>query len=244
MPVICLHGIGGDTTSFQPQLDGLSGAGRVIAWNMPGYGGSDALHQLTFPALAAALVGFMDALGVSRAHLCGQSIGGMVALETALLHPERVTSLALIGTTPAFGGRDDSFKEQFIAARLGQLDAGKTLPELAESFVHEIVGPEASAEVIAMAKASMAAVPEATYRDVIRCLTTFNRRDDIAALALPVCVIAGEHDRNAPPKTMARMAESIPGAEYHEIKGAGHLINLEAGAQTNAILGTFYGRLT
>lgn len=242
VPIVCLHGIGGDTGSFGPQLQGLSDDYRVIAWNMPGYGGSDVLLPPTFPTLAMRLVDFLDALDLEKAHLCGQSIGGMVAMELAATAPDRVASLVLIGTTPAFGGRDDSFKEQFIAARLGQLDAGKTLPELAESFVHEITGPTASPQALEAARASMAAVPEATYRDIIRCLTTFNRRDDIARFRMPVCLIAGEYDRNAPARTMAKMAEKIPGAEYHEIKGAGHLINLEAGEETNTILRAFYER--
>jgi 3-oxoadipate enol-lactonase len=241
-PVVCLHGIGGDTGSFGPQLDGLSDTRRVIAWNMPGYGGSDPVADPTFPKLAARLVDFLDALGIDKAHLCGQSIGGMVAMEVACLFPDRVASLVLIGTTSAFGGRDDAFKDAFIAARLGQLDAGRTLPELAESFVHEITGPNASPQALEAARASMAAVPEATYRAIIRCLTTFNRREDIAQFTMPVCLIAGEHDTNAPARTMARMAEKIPGSEYHEIKGAGHLINLEAGEATNAILRDFYGR--
>lgn len=240
IPIICLHGIGGDTSSFQPQLDGLSDDQRVIAWNMPGFGGSESIADVSFPKLAAKLKEFLDALEIPKAHLVGQSIGGMVALEMACTYPEYVVSLALIGTTSAFGGRDDSFKDQFIAARLEPLDAGKTIAELAETFVPDIVGPLASAAVIASATASMANVPEQTYRDIVRCLVTFNRRADIETLALPCCLIAGEHDQNAPAKTMARMAEKIPGAEYHEIKDAGHLINLEAGAETNAILAAFY----
>lgn len=241
-PIICLHGIGGDTSSFQPQLDGLSDLHRVIAWNMPGYGGSTALTPPTFPALADALKEFLDALGIARAHLCGQSIGGMVAMEMAATYPEYIASMALIGTTPSFGGRDNSFRDQFIAARLKPLDTGKTLAELAATFVAEITGPIATPAVIKSAQASMAAVPQATYRDIIRCLTTFNRREDIAAFAMPVCLISGEHDQNAPAKTMARMAEKIPRAEYHNILGAGHLINLEAGDKTNAILTEFYRR--
>jgi len=243
-PVLCLHGIGGDTGSFGPQLEGLSDAYRVMAWNMPGYGGSTAIAAPTFPKLATALVGFLDEVGLDQAHLCGQSIGGMVAMEVAALYPDRVASLALIGTTPAFGGRDDSFKEQFIAARLGPLDAGKSLADLAATFVHDITGPDVSASALEAARASMAAVPEATYREIIRCLTTFNRRDDITGFTMPVCLIAGEHDTNAPARTMARMAEKIPGAKYHEVKGAGHLINLEAGTETNEILRAFYGRIT
>lgn len=243
IPILCLHGIGGDTTSFQPQLEGLSG-NRVIAWNMPGYGGSDPIPDVTFPALADKLRDFLNALNLPKAHLMGQSIGGMVAMEMAFTHPQYVASLALIGTTPAFGGRDESFKDQFIAARLKPLDAGHTIADLAASFVPEITGPIASAETITAATKSMAAVPEQTYRDIIRCLVTFNRRADIEHLKIPTCLIAGEHDQNAPARTMARMAEKIQDAEYHEIKGAGHLINLEAATETNAILNDFYGRIS
>jgi 3-oxoadipate enol-lactonase len=238
IPVICLHGIGGDTSSFQPQLDGLKG--HIIAWNMPGYGGSDPLPDLTFPALAIKLREFLEVLGFKHVHLCGQSIGGMLALEMAFSFPDYVASLALIGTTAAFGGRDDAFKDKFIAARLGPLDAGRKISELAREFVPEIVGPIATEETLATATKSMAAVPDETYRAIIRCLVTFNRRADIETLRIPTCLIAGEHDQNAPARTMARMADKISGSQYHEIAGAGHLINLEAGGQTNAILNNFY----
>lgn len=241
VPLVCLHGIGGDTTSFQPQLEGLDGR-RVIAWNMPGYGGSDALEPLSFAMLADKLAAFLDALGVPVAHLVGQSIGGMLALEMAFRYPDKVASLVLIGTTSAFGGRDDSFKDRFIAARLEPLDAGKTLADLAAEFVPEIVGPIATDAVKQAAIKSMAAVPEGTYRAIIRCLVTFNRRADIETLTIPTCLIAGELDQNAPAKTMVRMADKILNAEYHEIKGAGHLINLEAGKETNAILTKFYDK--
>lgn len=242
-PIVCLHGIGGNTASFAPQLLGLSDQSRVIAWNMPGFGASEALSNVTFPVLSETLVSFLDALGIAQAHLCGQSIGGMLALESVCLFPDRVASLALIGTTAAFGGRDDSFKDAFLAARLQPLDEGLTLPDLAKSFVPEIVGPIASDEAQASAIASMSAVPVDTYRAIVRCLTTFNRRDDIARIEQPTCLIAGSHDQNAPAKTMARMAEKMPNARYHLVEGAGHLINLEAGEETNRILGEFYGSL-
>ena len=243
-PIICMHGIGGNRASFAPQLKALAPSHRVIALNLPGYGGSDAIDPLSFPELAACIVAFLDGLEIEKAHLCGQSIGGMIALETACLYPARVASLALIATTAAFGGRDDSFKDAFIDARLAPLDAGQTLPDLALSFVPEITGPKAAQEAITSAIASMAAVPEATYRNIVRCLVTFNRRADITSLNLPVCLIAGSHDQNAPAKTMGRMAEKIPGAAFHEIADAGHLVNLEKGPETNAILNAFYGILT
>jgi len=238
-PLICLHGIGGDTQSFRPQLDGLGDGLRVIAWNMPGYGGSAPLPETNFAALSAALCQFMDDLGIKRAHIAGQSIGGMVAQDFALRFPERAASLILIGTTPAFGGRDESFKQAFLEARLGPLDAGATMAELAASSAADIVGPIAGPHVIESVARSMASVPEATYRDILACLVTFNRRDDQQDIGQPCCLIAGSHDRNAPARTMEKMAARLPDAEYHCIEGAGHMINLEAPERCNGIIRAF-----
>lgn len=91
--VIFLHGIGGDGTSWLPELDTMSGRCRAVAWDMPGYGGSPALPEMTFPALAGALRDLLGKQEVGRVHLVGHSIGGMVALEFAARFPERVASL-------------------------------------------------------------------------------------------------------------------------------------------------------
>jgi len=239
LPLICLHGIGGDAESFRPQLDELSGNRRVISWNMPGYGGSAPLAETGFAQLAAALGDFMDALGIRRAHLCGQSIGGMLAQEMAIRHPQRVASLSLIATTAAFGGRDDSFKQRFLQARLAPLDGGASMPDLARRFVPEIVGSAAAPAAIESATRSMAAVPEASYRAIMACLITFNRRDDIAGIRQPACLIAGSEDQNAPAASMRKMAERMPDARFHELNGAGHLLNLECPARCNALIAEF-----
>jgi pimeloyl-ACP methyl ester carboxylesterase len=73
----------------------------------------------------------------------------------------------------------------------------------------------------------MSEVPEATFRAAIRCLVTFDRRADLARIAVPTLLIAGEEDANAPLKTMTRMAEAIPGARLEVLSGIGHLAPLE-----------------
>ena len=78
LPVICLHGIGGNYTSFDNQIGEL-GQRRVISWNMPGYYGSEALEEMTFLTLAKSVIKLMDNLGIHQAHILGQSIGGMIA---------------------------------------------------------------------------------------------------------------------------------------------------------------------
>ncbi len=241
-PVIALHGIGGHADSFFHQLHGLVDH-RVIAWNMPGYGRS-AARSLSFDMLSEALSEFMAALDLSSAHLLGHSIGGMVAIEHALKRSEQVRSLGLIGTTSSFGGRDESFKQAFLNARLAPLDAGQTMADIAAKAAQDLVGPMAGKACIAAIEASMAAMSEATWRNVLACLVTFDRRDDLANITLPACLIAGSEDRNAPARTMEKMAGKMHDADYHEIAGVGHMINQEAPEQVNAILGAFYRRLS
>ena len=116
--VVLLHGIGGAT--WAGLLPALAPA-PVLDWPLPGYGGTPMLPETSFPACAAALRDRLDREGIPRIDLLGHSIGGMLAQEFALAHPERVRSLVLYATTPAFGGRDPAFAEAFLAERLAPL---------------------------------------------------------------------------------------------------------------------------
>ncbi len=241
-PVIGLHGIGGSATSFHHQRAGITDH-RMIAWNMPGYGESSGTPS-SFAALSERLAAFITELDLESAHLLGHSIGGMLAIEHALRQPAQVRSLTLIGTTPSFGGRDDSFKDAFLKARLAPLDAGWTMAEIAAKAAPQLVGIEASDACIDAMARNMARINEATWRDVLACLVTFDRRQDLSALSLPACVIAGGQDRNAPARTMRKMADSLPNAVYHEIAAAGHMIPEEAPIEVNTILRTFYDEVS
>ena len=238
-PIICLHGIGGDSKSFEPQLLGLSKKHRVIAWNMPGYQDSKPLAEVTFEKLSSSLKSFMDDLEISEVCLLGQSIGGMVAQEFYFRYPEKVNSLILIATTSAFGGRDDYFKKKFLELRLKPLNLGKNMNELAEQFVPEIIGNSYPPEVLENAIHSMSKIPIETYKKIIYCLVTFNRYQDFGEINIPCCLIAGKEDTNAPFKTMEKMYYKLEKAEFHCIENAGHLVNLEAPVKTNKIIMDF-----
>ncbi len=237
--LVCLHGIGGDDKSFLPQSISLSDEFRVISWNMPGYQNSDAITPVTFELLAKTLKEWLETLNAGPVHLVGQSIGGMIAQECVHRYPELVKSLVLIATTTAFGGRDDSFKDAFLKARLKPLDEGKSMQTLAEETVPLITGSKVSDESIDQAVRSMAAVPVETYREILKCLVTFNRRESLANIKQPVCVISGSEDSNAPAVTMKKMAEKLSHSEYHELEGAGHLVNLELPEACNDIIRHF-----
>ena len=243
-PLVCLHGIGGDATSFAAQIDGLAGPGRrVLSWDMPGYGSSAPLSEMNFGTLCDRLCAALGALGLEQVVLAGQSIGGMIAQEMAIQHPRRVAGLVLIATVPAFGGRDDSFRDDFLAARLAPLDRGDSMESLAAEAIPAVMGTGADADAVTDAVAAMAAIPEAAYRQVLATLVTFNRREDQHRITCPCLLIAGGEDDNSPARVMEKMASRLPDAALQVIETAGHLVNSEAPEACNPAIEAFLRRL-
>jgi len=241
--LFCMHGIGGNDESFTPQLIELSDHCRVIAWNMPGYGQSVPMDKLSFSALSETLNRALKELAIDQPILIGHSIGGMIAQEYVHQFPEQAKALILIATTSAFGGSDDKFKNEFLSARMKPLDEGASMASMAGDAVPKIVGENTDPTIIKAAVDSMSRVNPDVYKEVLRCLVKFNRREEWQSVNCPVCLIAGEEDTNAPARTMQKMSDNLSNAEYHVIAGAGHLVNLEQGDKTNAIINQFIQRL-
>ena len=227
--VLMLHGIGGGHLSFAPQVETLASSGyRAVAWDMPGYGRSAPIEPYTFKGLAASCIALIESLKCGGVTLVGHSMGGMVAQEVVARRPELVSKLVLAGTSPSFGKPDGDWQRGFVAERTAPLDAGQTMAELAARLVPEMTGPEALPEGLKLARHCMGLVNPSTYRRALEALVTFDRRANLPNIAVPTLLIAGEHDRNAPPAVMKKMAGSIPGSTYIELAGVGHLQNLEA----------------
>jgi pimeloyl-ACP methyl ester carboxylesterase len=227
--VLMLHGIGGGHLAFAPQVETLASSGyRAVAWDMPGYGHSAPIEPYTFKGLAASCIALIESLRCGDVTLVGHSMGGMVAQEVVARRPELVSKLVLAGTSPSFGKPDGDWQRSFIAERTAPLDAGLTMAELAARLVPEMAGPEALPEGLKLATHCMGLVNPSTYRRALEALVTFDRRANLPKIVVPTLLIAGEHDRNAPPAVMKKMAGAIPGSTYIELAGVGHLQNLEA----------------
>jgi pimeloyl-ACP methyl ester carboxylesterase len=241
LTVIAIPGIGGDASLYDRVAAALAPAVRLLGWNLPGYGREPpAPAPYGFADLAARLRDFADRSGAERLHLLGHSIGGMVAQEFALAFPERTASLVLSGTTSAFGSSDGSFQKTFLAERLEPLAAGQSMADLASAFVPSLLGSDPDPDALSAATAAFAATDALAYRMAIECLVTFDRRADIGRIAAPVLLIAGEEDPNAPVKTMARMAERIPGARLAVLGRTGHLAPYEKPIQFARLMREFY----
>lgn len=233
-PILFLHGLGMTRTGWDAQLEALADGHRCVAWDLPGYGASAPLGDFSLVAAADAAAGLVERLGGS-AHVVGMSMGGMIALELALRHPERVRSLALVDTSPAFG-LDGTDPDAWRAARLAPLDAGARIEDFAEPVLRGVMAPDPDPAAVAIAVASMLRVPLAGLRQSIAALPAHDVRDRMGAIAAPTLVVVGELDEETPPSYAEALAAGIPGARLAVIPGAGHLTPFEAPDALSALL--------
>lgn len=226
---VFLHGIGGSAKIWAAQEDSFARAGiRTVALDLPGYGSRPPLAAMDFEGLAQDVEATIDEGQLDRPILVGHSLGGMIVQTLLRRRPQGYRAAVLACTSPAFGNPSGDFQKKFIADRLAPLDAGKAMAELAEAFVDGMMGPNPDSAGRALAVACMGAVSAATYRASVHCLIGFDERGNLGNIKVPVLCLAGEHDRNAPPAMMERMAGKIPGARYVCLAGVGHLPNVEA----------------
>lgn len=237
--LVFLHGIGGAARAWRGQLDFFSDRFGAVAWDMPGYGGSAALPNVSIGSLADALQDFLQAVGATKPILVGHSIGGMIVQQLLAKNRDVAGAVVLAQTSPAFGKPDGDWQKSFIAARLGPLDRGETMVSLAPTLVRELAGDDPDPSGMELARDCMACVPEATYRATMLALMGFDLRGALKDIAVPTLLLSGSKDNNAPAPMMAKMATYVPSATYVELEGVGHLANLERPGAFNAALDQF-----
>ena len=170
-------------------------------------------------------LGLMDALHIEQFHVLGASMGGMIALQTAAAFPNYVTGLVLACCTPAFGASAGAMQQAFLDKRLGPLDEGASMRELAIDLIPGMVGPGGEAELVHDAVNLMEQIPPDSYRRALRAVVGFDQRSALARIAVPALVIAGTHDKVSTPLVVRRMAERLPAGVYREID-AGHWVQI------------------
>ena len=231
-PIVFLHGVGSDKSVWHPQLAHFGRDRRAIAFDYPGYGDSDpAPHGTTRDDYAAAILFAMTELGVERAHVCGLSLGGVIAIALHHAAPELCASLILADT---FAKHPDG-RAIYDRSTAASGDMRAMAEARTDVLLAQPIDPAVRAEVIE----TMANIDPAAFRIGAEAVWLADQAARAQAIRVPALVICGAEDTITPPALSHALAQLIAGARYEEIERAGHLTNLERPDAFNAAVEGF-----
>ncbi|WP_350281208.1 alpha/beta hydrolase [Kribbella sp. HUAS MG21] len=232
-----------DGTLWSAQAAHFADRFQVILVDPPGHGGSAPLTgTFSFEQCADVIVAILDDLGVERAHLIGNSWGGMIGGTFAALHPERIGVAVLMNATASPAGRRQRF-EYGVLTRTAQLLGGIRGP-LTGPVRDAFLGPTArreKPEVVAKVNdlARRVAVRSGMYAVTSVVPHRPDQRTLLGRIRTPVLVVAGAEDPTFPVAETEEMADSIPGARFVVLEQSAHLAALESPNEVNALIDDF-----
>ena len=232
-PLILLHGLGGDSTSWTLNQRPLAAARPAIAVDLPGHGGSGReVGDGTVPALGRLLTGLPDRLGIDRFHLVGFSFGAGVAMDLAGRIPGRVLSLTGVSATGLGPEVNIGFIRGYLRAETPE--AMRPMLEMLYRDTRRIND--------AMVGYALAGRADPAFRDCVDRMTDANFQDgrqrfdyapQIVVHPFPAHLVWGREDRIVPVAHAERLADRLP---VHILDAVGHMPNVEAAEAFNAIV--------
>lgn len=240
LPIVLIHGFPFSRAMWRPQVEALKKEFRVISYDIRGHGRSPVGDGLfTIELFVDDLLGLLDELNISRAVLCGLSMGGYIALRAAERAPERLAGLILADTR----SEADANAAKVLRAGAIQSIAEKGPGPFAEEFVKGLFSKGTLAASRPCVEVIMRIMNGNSGLGMRGTLLALSARPDMTAflpsIRVPTLVIVGEEDALTPPALSQAMAKAVPGAELAVIAGAGHLSSLENPEAFNARLLSF-----
>jgi pimeloyl-ACP methyl ester carboxylesterase len=232
--LVFLHGFLCDSRCWRSQLGGLSDQFRVVAWDAPGAGlSSDPPETFTTADYAHSLTGFLDAVGIVRAHVVGLSWGGILAQEFYRLFPGRLHTLVLADT---YAGWQGSLPEPVWRARLETCLRDSTGPPeaLVARMLPGMFTDDVPEDVREEQRAIMADFHPVGFRVMSRSSAELDTRDLLPRVDVPTMVLWGDDDRRSPRHVADQLHTAIPTSELAMIPRAGHVSNMEQPEAFNA----------
>jgi pimeloyl-ACP methyl ester carboxylesterase len=181
-------------------------------------------------------IGLLDGLGLQRAHVCGASMGGMIAQTMAIRHPDRVSSLICMASTTGSPEVASATPETIDSPAIPLMSVPRereanieyTVKGMCELSGAGLAFDEERARRVAAALYDRCFCPEGAARQFLALLASGNRRPALAKLTLPTLVIHGDRDHLVPVVHGKDTAEAVPGADLLIIEGMGHNLPREA----------------
>jgi pimeloyl-ACP methyl ester carboxylesterase len=237
-PLVFVHAGIADARMWQPQAEQFAGEWRVVCPDLRGFGGT--AHGEGDYRHAADLAGLFADLRLTPAVVVGASMGGGVAIDFALEHPDLVRGLVLVGAT--FGGFNflepelfDQWRDLTDIYEAGRLDEAAVLET--EIWLGSDAPPEVSSEVVEMVRLSY------DHSEIEESEAEAPASERLGELEMPALIVLGEADRIDIARAADELLNSIPHARLVTVPGAAHLPSLEQPSVFNAVLDDFLAQL-
>jgi pimeloyl-ACP methyl ester carboxylesterase len=226
--LLFLHGAGGSHHTFRDQWAGLKGTARLVIPDLPGHAGSGGKPFETIAESADWVRDLARQMALSKFILVGHSMGGAIAIQTALNKIPGIEALILVGT----GARLK------ISPAIFEGIAGR-YKEFAPELVEWMMSPETSADLRDDVLRDVLSTRPETYLADFRACNGFDVMPRLSEIRVPTLVVNGDADRLTPLKYGEYLATNIPGAVLKILHGVGHLAILERPDELNAVITAF-----
>ncbi|SBS33136.1 3-oxoadipate enol-lactonase 2 [Marinomonas spartinae] len=212
---------------------------RVVRWDLPGHGLSDALDPSTSPltenALINPLIEKCDELGIKQFHYVGTSIAGMIGQQLVTQYPERLLSATLTNTGAKIGTKEAWLNRQkdVMAQGLESMAATLVVRWFSENSV------QTNPTLASYWQEQLAKVDDFSYGALCAWLANMDLTDELEPSSLPVQLICGEKDVATTPELMETLASLLQVNKLEIIEKIGHVPSVESPAQFLALLKSF-----
>lgn len=235
-PLVMIMGLGGARSSWRYQTGFFKKYYRTVSFDNRGVGKSDKpAGPYTIRMMADDTIGLMDHLGIEKAHVLGVSMGGMIAQELAINHPERVDKLVL-GCTFARAGTSAHSQEMNEAMEhQGKSSQNKVSQRKSISAVLDLSFNKWSNRVfiLPLAKIAIRFYSPAGIAEQMKAVSAHDTVDRLKMISAPTLVITGTEDRLVNPSSSEMIAKLVPNAKLVRVAGGGHTFFMEMHSDFN-----------
>jgi 3-oxoadipate enol-lactonase len=237
--LVFVHGLGGSSNTWFPQIQVLRRDLRLIAYDLAGSARSP-VTEISIARHVADLERIVADAGSGRVHLAGHSMGTIICQHFAAAHPAEVASLALIGAFPEPPeGARKALRERAAKARTeGMRGIADAIVAAGTADDTKVNQPAAAAFV----RESLMAQPAEGYARSCEALAEL-KAADLSRIRCRVIVLNGDQDRTSPPEVGRALGSALADAHVQILPGCGHWATIERAKQVNYALTLFYARL-
>ena len=235
--LVMVHGLGGTSNVWAPQIGALSGRFKILSYDLEGSGRSPARGLISIDSLVTDALALMTKFGIEAAHFAGHSMGTVVCQHLAAKHPDRVLSLALLGPLPEppAAARPALKDRAALARRAGMIPIADTLVQVATSEETKKKQPG----IAAFVREIVMRQPAEGYARTCEALSEAVSAK-LSAIKCPTLLITGDEDKVGPPATVEAMAKKIEKSQTVILKGCGHWTPIEKPLEVNKAMTAFY----